>query len=51
MSAYRFRECATCSFHDVEPAICEGCINGDEYRDAAFDTAEFEEFFESREIE
>ena len=37
MSAFKFRECKTCSFHDVEPAICELCNNGSEYQDKLFD--------------
>lgn len=32
MSAYKFRDCKTCSFHDVEPTICEQCRNGSEYQ-------------------
>lgn len=29
--AYKYPDCATCAFHDREPAICEGCDDGSEY--------------------
>lgn len=31
---FLYPECQHCYFHNREPAICEGCENGDEYEPA-----------------
>lgn len=53
MSAYRFPECADCSFHDVEPVMCEKCRNGSEFLNKAYelDPTSYHQFFEDKDIE
>ena len=53
MSVRRFPECANCSFHDVEPVICEQCKNGSEFLNKTYevDPTRHFQFFEDRDIE
>lgn len=29
--AFKYPECEFCTFHDVEPGVCEECEDGSEY--------------------